>query len=129
MECIFCKIVAGEIPSYKVYEDEDLLAFLDAFPVTEGHLLLIPKKHFAQLEDLPTENLTNIFSKAQELRPKIKQALNSSHVIMSVVGEEVPHMHIQFIPRTKEDGLVGWSTTKLDEQQAQEVLTKLKKVI
>jgi len=103
-DCIFCKIVNGEIPSYKVYEDENVLAFLDISQLTKGHTLLIPKKHNENLFDLPKETAEKLFS----VVPKISNSLKSQLHIedMNLVcnsgkkaGQEVFHLHLHLIPR------------------------------
>lgn len=112
MDCIFCKIAASEIPAAKVYEDEKCLAFLDINPVSPGHVLLIPKEHFASMTDTPDNLLSYLYVKAKELMPKIKKAMEADYVSISVVGTEVPHFHIHLIPRRFDDGLAGFWPTK-----------------
>lgn len=128
--CIFCKIAVGVIPSYTVFEDDKFKVFLDIKPVSVGHLLLITKDHYNQFEDLPTEILGDAFSLAQKLRPRIREALSADYVIMSVVGEEVKHFHIQFIPRKITDGLTVWPvhdlTAEAGKEQSELLKAKLK---
>ncbi len=119
--CIFCQIAHGEIPSFTVFEDDNFKVFLDIKPVSQGHLLLITKEHYGQFEDLPPEILADVYSLAQKLRPKIKEALSADYVIMSVVGEEVKHFHIQFIPRKFEDGLTVWPAHDLSAEDGQKI--------
>lgn len=126
MECIFCKIIKGEIPSYKVYEDEKCLAFLDINPVTPGHTLLIPKQHHQMLTDTPDELLSYLSVKAKELMIVLKNNLNADFVVLSVVGLDVPHFHIHLIPRNYNDGLENfWPTKKYQEGEAAEILKKI----
>jgi histidine triad (HIT) family protein len=112
MDCLFCKIAASEIPAAKVYEDEKCLAFLDINPVTYGHTLLIPKEHFSSMTETPDDLLAYLFIKVKELMPKIKKAMNADYIAISVVGTEVPHLHIHLIPRRFDDGLAGFWPTK-----------------
>jgi len=126
MDCIFCKIVAGEIPSYKIYEDDKTLAFLDINPVTDGHALLISKEHYPMMPDVPDELLSEMFLKVKELMPKIKSALQADYVSVSVVGLDVLHFHIHLIPRKFNDGLANfWPTKKYAEGEAENVMQKI----
>jgi len=126
MSCIFCKIIAGEIPAAKIFEDEKCLAFLDINPVTSGHLLLIPKEHFAAMTETPDDLVGYLYIKAKWLMPKIKKALNADYVSLSVVGTDVPHFHIHIIPRRLDDGLAHfWPTKKYAEGEMATVAEKI----
>jgi histidine triad (HIT) family protein len=128
MDCIFCKIIAGDIPAAKIYEDEKCLAFLDIQPVTSGHVLLIPKEHFISMTETPDDLVAYLYVKTKELMPKIKKAMNADYVSLSVVGTEVPHFHIHIIPRRADDGLAHfWPTKKYSEGEMAEVSEKIKK--
>lgn len=94
--CIFCKIVKGEIPSHKVYEDKDFFAFLDIRPESPGHTLVIPKEHYRWVWDVP--NAGTYFEIAQKIALAQKKAFNTELVIAKVMGEEVPHAHIWVYP-------------------------------
>ncbi|MEK6897455.1 MAG: HIT family protein [Nanoarchaeota archaeon] len=125
--CIFCKIVAGEIPSVKIWEDEDFLAFLDINPVNYGHALLIPKKHHEKMEDVSEDILKKIFVKAKILMEKIKRGTEANYVTLSVVGLDVPHFHIHLIPRYFNDGLATfWPTKKYELNKDTEIAKKIK---
>ena len=95
---IFCKIIAGEIPSYKVYEDELFFAFLDINPVNLGHTLLVPKEHYEDLFDMPDELYTALWLKAKELAPAIQRATGAKRIGVVVEGFAVPHVHIHLAP-------------------------------
>jgi histidine triad (HIT) family protein len=95
--CIFCKIVAGELPSYKVYEDDIFFALLDIFPRTIGHTLVIPKKHYRWTYDVP--QFKEYWGVVLEITNAIKNALAPSFVTYVTHGLEVPHAHIHIIPR------------------------------
>ncbi len=101
MAGIFAKIVDGEIPSYKVAENEDFLAFLDINPLAEGHTLVIPKKEIDYLFDIEDEMLQNMILFAKKVAKGIKAACPCIKVGMAVVGLEVPHAHIHLIPVNK----------------------------
>jgi len=98
MSSIFTKIIQGEIPSYKIMEDENHLAFLDAMPVVEGHTLVIPKKEVDLIYDLDSEEFQKLFGFAQKVAQKITKAIPCKRVGMAVVGLEVPHAHIHLMP-------------------------------
>ncbi len=101
-DCIFCKIVKGEIPCYKVYEDDLFLAFLDINPVAAGHVLLVPKKHYRWVYDVP--EFEKYWKIAQKIALAIKNSsLNPDFVTFLTIGNEVPHSHIHIIPRNNSD--------------------------
>jgi histidine triad (HIT) family protein len=103
-DCIFCKIVRGEIPYYKIYEDNDFLAFLDINPVSLGHTLLIPKFHYRWVYDVP--NFGEYWQTAQKLALSIKNSsLNPEYISFLTMGTEVPHAHIHLIPRSSGDSI------------------------
>jgi histidine triad (HIT) family protein len=97
MECIFCKIINGQIPSYKVYEDELFLGFLDIFPLSKGNTLLIPKKHVRWVDDVPEFGL--YWEAARTISNKLKVKLGAKSISYLTFGEEVFHAHIRIIPR------------------------------
>lgn len=98
MSSIFTKIVNGEIPSYKIAEDQHYLAFLDAMPLMEGHTLVIPKKEIDLIFDLDSEEFKDLWSFAQKVAKKLGQAYPDKRIALAVVGLEVPHAHIHLIP-------------------------------
>jgi len=108
-DCIFCAIVDGEIPSRSVYEDEDVMAFLDANPLAPGHTLVIPKEHHETLGDLPEDAGSRVFETLHRLAPEIEAAVDAdgSNVAFNngeAAGQEVPHVHGHVIPRFEGDG-------------------------
>lgn len=124
--CIFCKIVSGQIPAYKIYEDDTCLGFLDIQPVSMGHVLLIPKTHYEWIQDTPDDILTHIILKSKNIINNIKESLPCDYVQVSVVGKDVPHFHVHLIPRTFDDGLVGWNTLTPEKEEFEQVLEKIK---
>lgn len=96
--CIFCKIVIGEIPSYSVYEDDDVIAFLDIHPVSKGHTLVIPKFHEDHIDDLPYEIYQKLEEAAYKVTKKMKTNLEPIRIGRAVIGIDVPHAHIHLIP-------------------------------
>ena len=99
-DCIFCKIVAGQIPAYRVWENDDFIAFLDIKPVVEGHALIIPREHHDYVFDLPENLYQGLFAAARTLAPAFKRATNCKKVAISIVGVDVPHTHLHLIPVT-----------------------------
>lgn len=104
-DCIFCKIAKGEIPSYKVYEDDEFLAFLDIRPLNPGHTLVIPKKHYRWVWDVP--NIGRYYEAVQKIVKAIKEEMKTDYVVSLVFGEEVQHAHVWLVPRFKDDGHGG----------------------
>lgn len=100
--CIFCKIVAGEIPCEKVYEDPDFLGFMDIKPINKGQTLLVPKKHYRWVDDVP--NFGAYFEAAKKIGLATKKALNPITICYVTLGFEVEHAHIRIIPRFPNDG-------------------------
>jgi histidine triad (HIT) family protein len=96
--CIFCKIVSGEIPANKIYEDDKVIGFLDIHPKAPGHTLLIPKDHHRWFIDLPDPLYTDLFLSAKALSQKLKSDYQADYVRMGIVGTDVEHVHIHLIP-------------------------------
>ncbi len=96
--CIFCKIVAGEIPAQKTFEDDEFIAFLDIHPNAPGHTLLIPKAHHQWFQDLPDDLSDNLFRRAKMLAQKLKSEYSADYIHLSIVGKDVPHVHVHLIP-------------------------------
>lgn len=100
--CIFCKIVKGEMPSYKVYEDDNFLAFLDINPQTTGHVQVIPKQHYRWVWDVP--NAGEYFEVAQKIALAQQKAFNHDMILCRITGEDVAHAHIWIFPGGKVEG-------------------------
>lgn len=98
MPSIFSKIVAGDIPSYKVAENENFLAFLDIFPLAKGHTLVIPKKETDYIFDMESEEYTELWAFAQKVAKVQKQVIPCERIGVAVIGLEVPHAHIHLVP-------------------------------
>ena len=96
--CIFCKIIKGEIPSVKILEDDKYLIFLDMKPINPGHLLVIPKKHSDYIFDLSDKEYSELMMKAKEIARRLKSKMKSKRVGMIVEGFGVPHVHVHLIP-------------------------------
>ena len=101
-DCIFCKIVTGDIPAHKVYEDDEFLAFLDIHPQSPGHSLVIPKKHYRWVWDVP--NAGAYFEVVKKVAKAQQSAFNTDWILCKTVGEEVPHAHVWVFPNDKTEG-------------------------
>jgi histidine triad (HIT) family protein len=102
-KCTFCKIVEGKLDSWKIYEDEEVLCFLDINPIVEGHSLIIPKRHVNWFYELEDDEIVHLFKVAKVVAEKIERGLNSDFVSLMIFGEHVPHVHIHLLPRTRGD--------------------------
>lgn len=125
-DTVFGKIIRGEIPSTKVYEDERCLAFLDINPVAKGHLLLVPKEHYVWLQDVPDDLLSFIFIKTKGLMKAMIAGLQCDYVQVSVIGKDIPHFHVHLMPRWENDELHGWPTFSYSsEEEKQDFAQKI----
>ena len=123
-QCIFCKIVKGDIPCTKLYEDRQVLSFLDIMPAAKGHALVIPKNHYATLLDMPHEELKLVAEVMQKVAAATMVALpgvEGFNVLQSnneAAGQVVPHVHFHIIPRQKEDRLnFEWEQEKAEMEE------------
>ncbi len=135
-DCIFCKIIQGEIPATKVYEDEKVLAFMDINPLNDGHTLVVPKRHAETIFEIDPQDLIATMKVAQRLAIAIKKALNSDGMIVvqlnnKAAGQMVPHLHIHLIPRWENDGLqIGkWEIKSGDMEKIKDIAEKIKKEV
>lgn len=97
-DSIFTKIIRGEVPSYKIYEDDKAYAFLDIHPKTPGHTLVVPKKQVEFVWDLEKEDYDAVMAAVQKVGRRIREVMGSKYVGMQVIGEEVPHVHVHVFP-------------------------------
>ena len=132
MDCLFCKIIAGEIPCTKVYEDDKVLAFLDIHPVNIGHTLVIPKAHHVNLYDTEDATLAHMMTVTKKLSIAIKSALSADGINIEMnnesgAGQLIFHTHLHIIPRFSGDGLKHWPSARgYNEGEAHEVAQKIK---
>jgi histidine triad (HIT) family protein len=129
--CVFCQIIAGDLPGDLVLETDDLVAFLDTRPVFKGHVLLVPRDHVETLPDLPAAHRDGFLAAAQRLATAVKDALGAQGSFVAVnntVSQSVPHLHLHVVPRTKGDGLRGffWPRTKYDDGEAEAYADRLR---
>jgi histidine triad (HIT) family protein len=116
-DCVFCAIVAGTVPAFKVFDGPDGVGFLDTRPVFKGHVLVVPRTHVVTLPDLPPSDLPGYFGLVQRVSGAVPVALGAQGTfvaINNVVSQSVAHLHTHVVPRTKGDGLRGffWPRTK-----------------
>ena len=126
-ECVFCKIAKKEIPSDIIYEDNEVLAFLDIQPVNFGHTLVIPKKHYEKMENTPDDTLSVVFENAKKLMEAVKEAMSADFVALSVIGIDVPHFHIHLIPRYFNDNMpIFWPRKEYKNGEKEKIAEKIK---
>ncbi|MFC1497111.1 HIT family protein [Verrucomicrobiota bacterium] len=129
-DCIFCKISAGELPSAKVYEDEDTLAFMDIGPVVKGHTLVIPKKHYDPITGTPPETLQKLIMVVQKIAQAQYDGLGANGINVTqangkVAGQVVPHIHFHVIPRFEKDGHKwNWTPREYNSQDEMKLMAK-----
>jgi histidine triad (HIT) family protein len=126
-DCVFCKIVAGEIPAYIVYKNEDFIAFLDIHPLFPGHVLLCPQPHYETLLDLPATLAGPAMATTQLLARAVEAAVDADGTFIAVnnrVSQAVPHLHIHVVPRRRRDGLRGffWPRQPYRDDDAREAV-------
>ncbi len=128
--CIFCQIVNQEIPANRVYEDTDTLAFLDIKPINAGHILVVPKKHYQNFEDVPEEELKKVIVTVKKMGALLKDKLGvvGYNVVENndpVSGQIIAHLHFHVIPRHQVDGNAFWDQRDYQPGEAEEVMKKL----
>lgn len=134
-DCIFCKIAAGDIPCFKIYETDHILSFLDIGPVNKGHALVIPKAHYKNIWDLPSDLGKEIISAAQIAGDAIVKTTGADglNLIMNnnkAAGQLVFHAHLHLIPRFNEDGLEHWGQSEYENMdEALALAQKIEKMI
>jgi histidine triad (HIT) family protein len=130
-DCLFCKMATGQIPVTKIYEDDVVLAFLDIGPISDGHTLVIPKQHYEQLHDCPTELLAQIASRLGEIAGAISSAMNSDgyNVLCNngrAAGQVINHLHFHIIARDINDGLFSrWPSYKYQTGQIESIAARI----
>jgi len=127
--CIFCEIAAGRAPAHIVYQDLSTVAFLDLFPYTRGHLLVIPKRHGARLTDLPFDDQIALVRTLDEICHRIERLTSDYHVSLNAgakAGQVVFHLHLHVIPRyTEENPFLGPGRVRLSDDDAKQLLREL----
>lgn len=126
-ECLFCKIVNGVIPSYKIYEDENYIAFLDIFPRVKGHTLVIPKQHFRWVYDVPA--FGDYWEVARTVALRVQKKTNAPFISFVTMGEEVPHAHIHILPQQQKgpSGIAFSQALQMTKEELIELAQDIKK--
>jgi len=135
MDCIFCKIVGGQINAKILQETEKSIAFLDAFPLTKGHTLVIPKNHHAKIQDMSSEENSDLFSLVHQMISKVDALTGSTLVAIhngKDAGQEIPHVHVHLVPRSPSDSAgaihsMFSGAMKLSDSETDEIYKKLAK--
>ena len=130
--CIFCKIVKGEIPSKKIFENDSVVAFLDINPISKGHSLVIPKNHYVDIFEMPEHVLAEIIRAAKLLSKELMEKLEADGINLlqsnrPAANQIVPHFHLHIIPRYKGDGLLIVHGRRTSGKELDEVFERLKK--
>ena len=134
MDCIFCKIATGEIPTKIITQTENSIAFLDAFPLTKGHTLVIPKNHHDKIQNMSQEENQDLFSTVHKVLSKVDNLTGSTLVAVhngKDAGQEIPHVHVHLVPRSPNDsggpihGLFD-STLNVSDSETDKIYEKLK---
>ena len=118
-DCIFCKIIKGEIPSFTVYEDEDFKVILDRFPAAPGHVLIIPKVHYGDMFELSEETAAKLYPLAKKIAERVKEVTGSEGINIvqnngEAAGQSVYHFHLHIIPRKMGDGIILNKSSNMD---------------
>lgn len=134
MDCIFCKIVRGELPSFKIYEDGKTLAFLDIHPINPGHTLVIPKKHSGDIFEISPEEWANVTEVTRKLASVIERSLEAKGINLMMnnrghAGQIVEHAHVHIIPRFTDDNHRHWSHSSYKEGEANEAAEKIRNAL
>jgi histidine triad (HIT) family protein len=124
-DCIFCKIIKGEIPCSKIYENETNIAFLDINPVNKGHVLVIPKNHFETYIDLPDDEVSSLALAVKKVAKAVKTGISTDGFNIQMnnheaAGQVVPHVHFHIVPRFRNDGLKLWDGGEYSENEMEE---------
>jgi len=128
--CIFCKIIAGEIPSLRFYEDDAVVAFLDIQPANPGHALIVTKKHYPTMGETPDAELGRLFAAAKKvgLAAAAAVAAPGFNIIVNngtVAGQIIPHVHVHAIPRFEDDGHQHWAKRSVPEEKMKAIAVQL----
>jgi len=136
MECIFCKIIDGEIPAVKVLDEELVIAFMDINPSSKGHMLVVPKNHAENIFEISESDLATLIKAVKRCAKAVKEALNAEGItVLQLNGKAsdqiIPHFHIHIIPRWENDGLPvsTWEMKKGDMEEINDIARKVKENI
>ena len=131
-DCIFCRIIKGEIPCDKVYEDKDVIAFLDIKQVNKGHTLVVPKEHVENIFDISPDRLAKTMNIIQKVAVALNKMSHGVNVVInnnSAAGQVVFHFHAHVVPRFKDDGFKHWVGKKCPEEEAKIVAEEIRQLL
>ena len=133
-DCVFCKIINGEIPANIVYENGKVLAFLDINPINRGHTLIVSKKHYRDISEITEDCLKDVVVVAKKIAGAMEiglgaDGINILHASGKAAQQSVFHFHIHLVPRYRDDGLNTWPKSKYKEEDFKEVTEEIKKAI
>jgi len=128
-DCLFCRIVSGEVPATMVYVDQNTVAFLDHRPLFHGHTLLVPREHVETLTDLSPALVEPLFTAAQSIARAVELAMKAEGTFVAMnnrVSQSVPHLHVHIVPRRRKDGLKGffWPRTKYKDESEMKIVQR-----
>ena len=128
MSCVFCDIIARKAPAHILYEDDDMIAFLDRHPIADGHALVLPKRHYERVQEIPRHEFIALLAKVQELSQTIleKMSAQGAHIAINdgkAARQLVPHIHVHIIPRRDDDGVTFTSRKQLRPEQMERIRT------
>ena len=134
MDCIFCRIISGDIPTKILHETKDSISFLDAFPLAKGHVLVIPKKHHQKIQDMNEQENSDLFSLVNLMTSKVDSITGATLIAIhngKDAGQEIPHVHVHLVPRSNVDSAdvihsMFNSKLKLSESELDKLYKKLK---
>jgi histidine triad (HIT) family protein len=130
-DCVFCKIIAGKIPAHKVYENDKIFAFLDVSPVNQGHVLVVPRAHHADLLETPDDVLSDMITRTKKIATAVMKAVKADGFNLGcntkkAAGQAVFHTHFHVIPRFDNDGLKHWPHKKLTDEEMAKIRDAVK---
>lgn len=133
-DCLFCKIIVGDLPTHKVYEDEKTFAFLDIHPVNPGHTLVVPKNHSRDMQEASVDDVCAVMATIHTIAPKILAAVGSEAYNLGLnngrdAGQVVPHLHFHIMPRFAGDGHRLWHGKDVEDKDLAEIAEKLRETI
>ena len=136
MDCIFCKIIAGEIPAVRILDDEKVIAFMDINPASRGHMLVVPKNHAENIFEISEADLSSVMGAVKRCAGAVKEALGAEGVtVLQLNGKAsdqlVPHLHVHIMPRWENDGMTvsQWEMGKGDMEELENMARKIKQYI
>jgi histidine triad (HIT) family protein len=130
-DCIFCEIIARRAPAYFVYEDAEIVAFLDRYPISDGHTLVLPRTHYERFDDLPVETLRSMYGAVQRLNRRIRERMQTEGAHISVndgraAHQLVPHIHVHIIPRKENDDATFTARKRYTHEQMEAIRKRLR---